>query len=235
MRKIKWLAAAAAAAAVTALAAGCSKQEEEQTAAESTAQETVQEPQAEESEEAADEADSSKAEAETGILKGGEPVSVMTGTVLDAAMNSIVIQNEEHPDGIIFSKEDSAASFSDGLKIDMDVTLFYTGTVDGEDTKEADVVLVRESRDSDDTLTAGAVSGTVSGLDEGSVTIEAENGAEGAEKESVSVKRGREILMSSDAGTEGNGGLKEGGRATVLYSCPGGDEETKEAELVIAE
>lgn len=146
-------------------------------------------------------------------------VSVMTGTVLDAAMNSIVIQNEEYPQGLIFSKENSASSFSEGLTLDMNVTLFYTGETDGEDTTKTEVILVRESRDSDSTLTAGSVSGTVSEVTSEAVVIETEDG------EKISVARGHELSETEKEPAAGD-------QLTVYYSCPGGDESVKEAELI---
>ena len=143
----------------------------------------------------------------------------MTGTVLDAAMNSIVIQNEEYPQGLIFSKENSASSFSEGLTLDMNVTLFYTGETDGEDTTKTEVILVRESRDSDSTLTAGSVSGTVSEATPEAVVIETEDG------EKISVARGHELSETEKEPAAGD-------QLTVYYSCPGGDESVKEAELI---
>ena len=95
-------------ASVAALASGCGQKEaQEISAPESTVSQT------EESASQAEETESLEEENQSGA------VSVMTGTVLDAAMNSIVIQNEEYPQGLIFSKENSASSFSEGLTLDM--------------------------------------------------------------------------------------------------------------------
>ena len=161
----KMAAAVLLAASVAALASGCGQKEAQETSApESTVSQT------EESASQAEETESPEEENQSGA------VSVMTGTVLDAAMNSIVIQNEEYPQGLIFSKENSASSFSEGLTLDMNVTLFYTGETDGEDTTKTEVILVRESRDSDSTLTAGSVSGTVSEVTSEAVVIETEDG-----------------------------------------------------------
>lgn len=196
------------AALVTVLVSGCGKKEALETSApESTVSQT------EESFSQEAETDNSEDESQD------QAVSVMTGTVLDAAMNSIVIQNEEYPQGLIFSQENSAAGFSEGLTLDMNVTLFYTGETDGDDTAKAEVILVRESRDSDSTLTAGSVSGKADTVSAEEIIIETEGG------EKVSVTRGHEISETEKE-------LKEGDELTVYYSCPGGDESVKEAELI---
>ncbi|MBS6517100.1 MAG: hypothetical protein KH353_02750 [Clostridium sp.] len=209
MRKMrKMTVAVVLAASVTALASGCGKEEIQETSMpESTVSQT------EESSSQTTAPEDSESEKQRG------EVSVMTGTVLDAAMNSIVIQNEEYPQGLIFSKENSAAGFSEGLTLDMNVTLFYTGETDGEDTTKAEVVLVRESRDSDSTLTAGSVSGTVSEVTSEALIIEPESG------EKVSVARGHEVLETEKEPEAGD-------QLTIYYSCPGGDESVKEAELI---
>ena len=196
------------AALVTVLVSGCGKKEAlETSASESTVSQT------EESFSQEAETDNSEDESQD------QAVSVMTGTVLDAAMNSIVIQNEEYPQGLIFSQENSAAGFSEGLTLDMNVTLFYTGETDGEDTTKTEVILVRESRDSDSTLTAGSVSGTVSEATPEAVVIETEDG------EKISVARGHELSETEKEPEAGD-------QLTVYYSCPGGDESVKEAELI---
>ena len=204
----KMAAAVLLTASVAALASGCGQKEAQETSApESTVSQT------EESASQAEETESPEEENQSGA------VSVMTGTVLDAAMNSIVIQNEEYPQGLIFSQENSAAGFSEGLTLDMNVTLFYTGETDGDDTAKAEVILVRESRDSDSTLTAGSVSGKADTVSAEEIIIETEGG------EKVSVTRGHEISETEKE-------LKEGDELTVYYSCPGGDESVKEAELI---
>ena len=92
----KMAAAVLLAASVAALASGCGQKAAQETSApESTVSQT------EESASQAEETESPEEENQSGA------VSVMTGTVLDAAMNSIVIQNEEYPQGLIFSKENS--------------------------------------------------------------------------------------------------------------------------------
>ena len=211
----KMAAAVLLTASVAALASGCGQKEAQETSApESTVSQTEESAsQAEESASQAEETESPEEENQSGA------VSVMTGTVLDAAMNSIVIQNEEYPQGLIFSKENSASSFSEGLTLDMNVTLFYTGETDGEDTTKTEVILVRESRDSDSTLTAGSVSGTVSEVTSEAVVIETEDG------EKISVARGHELSETEKEPEAGD-------QLTVYYSCPGGDESVKEAELI---
>lgn len=209
MRKTgKITAALLLAASVAALASGCGQKEPQETSgAESTASQT------EESSSQAEETENSEEE------RQNKTVSVMTGTVLDAAMNSIVIQNEEYPEGLIFSKEASAAGFSEGLTLDMNVTLFYTGETDGDDTAKTEVILVRESRDSDSTLTAGSVSGKAALVSAEEIIIETEDG------ERVSVTRDHEISETEKEPEAGD-------LLTVYYSCPGGDESVKEAELI---
>ena len=91
--------------------------------------------------------------------------------------------------------------------------------MDGEDTTKTEVILVRESRDSDSTLTAGSVSGTVSEVTSEAVVIETEDG------EKVSVTRGHELSETEKEPAAGD-------QLTVYYSCPGGDESVKEAELI---
>ena len=151
-KRDRWLMTAALTVGVLTFAAGCGRQEETKPA--SASQSAV-----EEAEDDTSETSGTLSQEEEGKTQGTETVSVMTGTVLDAAMNSIVIQNQEYPDGIIFSKEDSAASFTDGLTLGLDATLFYTGRIQGDDTTETEVVLVRDGRDGDDGLAAFLVSG----------------------------------------------------------------------------
>ena len=123
-KRDRWLMTAALTVGVLTFAAGCGRQEETEPA--SASQSAV-----EEAEDDTSETSGTLSQEEEGKTQGTETVSVMTGTVLDAAMNSIVIQNQEYPDGIIFSKEDSAASFTDGLTLGLDATLFYTGRIQG--------------------------------------------------------------------------------------------------------
>ena len=205
----KMAAAVLLAASVAALASGCGQKEAQETSApESTVSQT------EESASQAEETESLEEENQSGA------VSVMTGTVLDAAMNSIVIQNEEYPQGLILTpRKILHPAFPEGLTLDMNVTLFYTGETDGEDTTKTEVILVRESRDSDSTLTAGSVSGTVSEVTSEAVVIETEDG------EKISVARGHELSETEKEPAAGD-------QLTVYYSCPGGDESVKEAELI---
>lgn len=213
-KKNRWLIAAALAAGVMVSAAGCGRKEEPKPA--NTSQSAVEESRTEDE---SSEISGALSEESEGKKQGVETVSVMTGTVLDAAMNSIVIQNEEYPDGIIFSKEDSPASFTDGLTLGISVTLFYTGRIQGDDTTETEVVLVRGSRDGDDGLTAFLVSGTVSAVSGEELTVTADD------KTEVTVKRGSELM-------ELEGEPEKGASVTVLYSGSGSDTEQKHAELI---
>lgn len=211
-KRDRWLMTAALTVGVLTFAAGCGRQEETKPA--SASQSAV-----EEAEDDTSETSGTLSQEEEGKTQGTETVSVMTGTVLDAAMNSIVIQNQEYPDGIIFSKEDSAASFTDGLTLGHDATLFYTGRIQGDDTTETEVVLVRDGRDGDDGLAAFLVSGTVSAVSGEELTVEADD------KTEVTVKRGSELM-------ELEGEPQEGDLVTVLYSCPESGTEQKQAELI---
>ena len=65
----------------------------------------------------------------------------------------------------------------------------------------------------------GSVSGTVSEATPEAVVIETEDG------EKISVARGHELSETEKEPAAGD-------QLTVYYSCPGGDESVKEAELI---
>ena len=213
-KKSRGIVTAALAAGVMILAAGCTKKDTETSAAVESTVAVEEETKAEGTEAAEKDTQGSEKEGKE------QKVSVMTGTVLDAAMNSIVIQNEEYPDGIIFSREDSDAVFSEGLTIDMNVTLFYAGKADGTDTTKASVILVRESRDSDSALTAGMAAGTITELSDTEITVERED------KTLVTAKLGQEIDASGVK-------AKKGDKISLLYSCSDGKEKEKTAEMIL--
>lgn len=207
----KYAAAAALALAVAVSAAGCAKKERPaETAAVTGAQ--TEEPAKE-----TGETGESTAEAATlGIpertmpqLQSEEAVGMFTGTVKDAAMNTLVVANSSYPDGITFSKEDAAVSLADGLKLDQEVTVFYRGGLKEKEAMTAE--LVRDKRDGDETGEAGVISGEVLGIGMSAVTIR--------------TKEGKEISFEQDPKpvnlTEGP---QEGAKVSILYSCKKGEQ-----------
>ncbi|RGZ00101.1 hypothetical protein [Clostridium sp. AM58-1XD] len=64
----------------------------------------------------------------------------ITGTVIDAAMNSIIIKTDDGEE-LAFSKEDAKVELKDGLLIGIEVTLTYTGEI--KDGNAADVKVIK--------------------------------------------------------------------------------------------
>lgn len=111
-------------------------------------------------------------------LKSEDEINILCGTVKDAGMNTLVVANEEYPDGVVFAKEDAAVSLTGGLAIDHEVTVFYRGEIKLEDSKSVHAELVRDPREGDKDCLAGVVSGEVLGVGMSVITIRTEEGTE---------------------------------------------------------
>lgn len=204
----------AAAAALTlaviltaAGAAGCTKKEKPaETAAVTEAQ--TQEP-AEETAESTDSSTLEVPERTMPKLQSEEAVGMFTGTVKDAAMNTLVVANSDYPDGVTFSKEDAAVSLADGLKLDEEVTVFYRGELKEKEAMMAE--LVRDKRDGDEDGEAGVISGEVLGIGMSAVTIRTKDGKE------LSFEQDPKPVNVTD-------GPQEGMEVSIFYSCKKGEQ-----------
>lgn len=207
----------AAAAALTlaviltaAGAAGCTKKEKPaETAAVTEAQTQGS---TKETGETAESTDSSTLEAPERTmpkLQSEEAVGMFTGTVKDAAMNTLVVANSDYPDGITFSKEDAAVSLADGLKLDEEVTVFYRGELKEKEAMMAE--LVRDKRDGDEDGEAGVISGEVLGIGMSAVTIRTKDGKE------LSFEQDPKPVNVTD-------GPQEGMEVSIFYSCKKGEQ-----------
>lgn len=209
----KYAAAAALALAVVltaAGAAGCAKKEKPaETAAVTEAQTQGS---TKETGETAESTDSSTLEAPERTmpkLQSEEAVGMFTGTVKDAAMNTLVVANSDYPDGITFSKEDAAVSLADGLKLDEEVTVFYRGELKEKEAMMAE--LVRDKRDGDEDGEAGVISGEVLGIGMSAVTIRTKEGKE------ISFEQDPKPVNVTD-------GPQEGMEVSIFYSCKKGEQ-----------
>ncbi len=73
-------------------------------------------------------------------------ISLATGKILDATMNTIVIQADDGRK-LSFSTMDADKSKSRGLQIGSRVEIYYAGAIDGTDTSKATVVRVRQPKE----------------------------------------------------------------------------------------
>ena len=171
-------------AGLAVFSAACGKKNTEETDS-VTAAETATVSEAETAsgtENAEEEPTLSQPQREMDEIQSEEPAGILTGTVEEAAMNTLVIVNADYPDGVTFSKEDAAVGLKDGLELDSEVTVFYMGTL-GKDGKleNGDVPaaeLVRDARDGDGEREAGVISGKVLGMGMSVLTIQTEDGQE---------------------------------------------------------
>ena len=79
--------------------------------------------------------------------QSGDPMpadeSMVEGTIVDAAMNSIVIRTEDGKE-LSFSTEDADKTACNGLLVDSQVRIYYTGSIDGTDTSNAAVTRMEQ-------------------------------------------------------------------------------------------
>ena len=148
-------------------------------------------------------------EREMDEIRSEKAAGILTGTVEDAAMNTIVVANDQFPDGVTFSKEDAAVSLEDGLLLDEEVTVFYLGTLAGDGKLEDGSVpaaqLVRDVREGDEERQAGIVSGKVLGMGMSVLTIRTADGQE------ISFEQDPKPVNLTD-------GPADGEEVSVLYS-----------------
>lgn len=143
-------------------------------------------------------------------LKSEDEINIMCGTVKDAGMNTLVVANEEYPNGVVFAKEDAAVGLSEGLVIDHEVTVFYRGKINLTDSKAVNAELVRDPREGDKDCRAGVVSGEVLGVGMSVITIRTEEGTE------VSFEQDPKPVNLS-------AGPVEGDEVTIFYSHKQGE------------
>lgn len=72
-----------------------------------------------------------------------EETKTITGEILDAAMNTIIIRTEDGVD-LIFSKEDAESDLKDGLKIGNSVVIEYTGEIVGNNASDTKVLKISD-------------------------------------------------------------------------------------------
>ena len=135
----KWIIGLLAAMIVTA----CGQQNNETTSAEA---ETTMEAESQETEESSEEASAEEetSKEDTDAAAEAAEEKQITGTVVDAAMNSIIIRTDDGRD-LSFSKEDAETDLKDGLLLDIKVTITYTGEIDGDDATGAKVIRITDA------------------------------------------------------------------------------------------
>ena len=69
--------------------------------------------------------------------------AMVEGAIVDAAMNSIVIRTEDGKE-LSFSTEDADKTACNGLLVDSQVRIYYTGSIDGTDTSNAAVTRMEQ-------------------------------------------------------------------------------------------
>lgn len=82
-------------------------------------------------------------EEETAAETEPEETKTITGEILDAAMNTIIIRTEDGAD-LIFSKEDAESDLKDGLKIGNSVVIEYTGEIVGNNASDTRVLKISD-------------------------------------------------------------------------------------------
>lgn len=70
-----------------------------------------------------------------------EEVKTVTGEIIDAAMNTIIIRTEDGTD-LILGKEDAETDLKDGLLIGNSVVVEYTGEIVGNNASAAKVLKI---------------------------------------------------------------------------------------------
>ena len=71
----------------------------------------------------------------------------ISGTVIDAAMHSLVLKSDVDGAELLFSTEGADIHLEDGLTVDADVIVVYTGEINGTDTSKATVLEVKDRAD----------------------------------------------------------------------------------------
>lgn len=82
--------------------------------------------------------------AKTELAAEAATVSIITGEVIDAAMNTVIIRTEDGAD-LIFSKEDAEIDLNDGFVIGNLITIEYTGKIEGNDASLAKAVKISDA------------------------------------------------------------------------------------------
>lgn len=72
-----------------------------------------------------------------------EEVKTVTGEIIDAAMNTIIIRTEDGTD-LILGKEDAETDLKDGLLIGNSVVVEYTGEIVGNNASAAKVLKISD-------------------------------------------------------------------------------------------
>ena len=134
----KWMIGILAALMVTA----CGQKAEETAPAQT---EAATEAETQETESSSEETSEEASEEETAD-ETADPAEEkeITGTVVDAARNSIIIRTDDGQE-LSFSKEDAETDLKDGLLLDMKVTIVYTGEIDGNDASGAKVIRITDA------------------------------------------------------------------------------------------
>lgn len=208
---------AALAAGIAAAATGCARKAE--TPAQTTAAESSTAP--ETSAEAAETNIAETVKETTASDKSEDTASenmvgMITGTVKDAGMSTVVITNQKYPEGITFLKEDAATGFAEGLLADHEITIFYSGEIKDGDASGVTVELLRDKRDGDDTSEAAKVSGTVVSIGMSVISIETEDG------KIISFEQDPKPVNMAE-------GPVEGDKVTIIYSY---QDESNEGAVV---
>lgn len=71
----------------------------------------------------------------------------ISGTVIDAAMHSLVLKSDKDGAELLFGTEGADIHLEDGLTVDAEVIVVYTGEIKGTDTSKATVLEIKDKAD----------------------------------------------------------------------------------------
>lgn len=76
-----------------------------------------------------------------------EAESTITGTLIDAAMSTLILETDSGEDYIFAKENPDISGLSDGLTLGNRITLTYTGTLNGTDTSDVNVIAISDAED----------------------------------------------------------------------------------------
>lgn len=77
----------------------------------------------------------------------GEAESTITGTLIDAAMSTLILETDSGEDYIFAKENPDISGLSDGLTLGNRITLTYTGTLNGTDTSDVNVIAISDAEE----------------------------------------------------------------------------------------
>ena len=76
-----------------------------------------------------------------------ETESTITGTLKDAAMSTLILEPDSGEDYIFAKENPDVSGLSDGLTLGNRITLTYTGTLNGTDTSDVNVIAISDAEE----------------------------------------------------------------------------------------